>query len=76
MDTSERELQALPDLTLAGRYCLPEDGETGDSECHGGAMTEKSDHAQVGNSLSWCQKKAEGRGRDHLFSEQEKNQIR
>ena len=36
-----------------------------------GAMTEKNDHAQVGNSLPWCQTKAEGRGRNHLFSEQE-----
>lgn len=26
-----------------------------------GAMTEKTDHAQVGNSLPWCQKKAKGR---------------
>ncbi len=32
MDTSERELRALPDLTLAGTYCLPEDGETEDTE--------------------------------------------
>lgn len=32
-DASERELQALPDLILAGTYCLPEDGETEDTEC-------------------------------------------
>lgn len=32
-DTSERELQVLPDLTSAGTYCLPEDGETEDTEC-------------------------------------------
>lgn len=33
MDTSDRELQALPDLTLARTYCLPEDGVTEYTEC-------------------------------------------